>query len=314
MRPNAIKRHPGFAQPWYYTIELAPGIYTPGEQHVNVALTRRLLSRVEIGHEVRCLDVGIEEGLVSVLLGRRGAQVVAYDRVFSKERLDLVRDALDAGFELVGEPTENHANRLWFGRGGPTPGRGMPLPQLRGTLAAGGHGPFDVVVFSGVLYHVYDPLASLALIRGLVRTGGIVIVETAAVFDGALSLNLNSAARFAPLAIWLPSLGCLDYLLRLVRLDPIDVVYRGRGRGRIAIACRAVDQPSGDPDDDFIVSPLHDYELAEYLDWPAVASGDPPIAYADADGRRINVLKAVRGSSPHRPEPEEMRLDLSARV
>lgn len=313
MKPSSIKRHPGFDQPWYYKIELAPDLYTPGKQRMNVALTRRLLSRVEIGPGVRCLDVGIQEGLVSILLDRRGAEVVAYDRVFSRERLGLVREALDASFDLIGESTEGDADKLWR-RGRPTPGTGMPLSQLPNELAARGRGPFDVVVFSGVLYHVYDPLAALALMRGLVRTGGILIVETAAVFDDNLTLNLNGANRFAPLAIWLPSLGCLDYLLRLVRLDPIDVVYRGRERGRIAVACRAVDDPSAEPDDDFIASPLHDYELAEYLDWPAIASDDPPVPYADPGGRRVGLFEAVRDGSPHRPEADQMRLDLDART
>jgi hypothetical protein len=258
--------------------------------------------------------VGIQEGLVSILLARRGADVVAYDRVYSQERLELVREALGVKFELIGEATEGHTEKLWLGRGGPTPGKGMALPELRTELTTRGRGPFDLVVFSGVLYHVYDPLASLALIRGFVRTGGIAIVETAAVFDGAFSLNLNEAGRFAPLAIWLPSLGCLDYLLRLVRLEPIEVVYRGRDQGRIAVACRAVNEPNGDPGDDFIVSPLHDYELAEYLDWQAVTSGKPPLVYSGRRRERVDLLAAVRDGSPHGPEPEEMRLDLDARV
>src|SRR3954447_8947936 len=104
MKPAEVRRHPGFEQPWYYTVELAPGVFTDGRDRPNVALTRSLLRKVEIRPGIRCLDVGAEEGLVSILLERRGADVVAYDRVFSEERLGLVRDALKTRFELVGQP------------------------------------------------------------------------------------------------------------------------------------------------------------------------------------------------------------------
>lgn len=314
MRIEQIESDPAFAQPWYYVIELAPSLYTPGVERGNVALTRQLLRNVEIDAGVRCLDLGVQEGLVSILLERRGADVVAYDRVYSEERIGLVRDALGATFELIGEPIRDHTDDLWIGRGGPTVGVGLPLPRLRDELDRRGHSPFDVVVFSGMLYHVYDPLASLALVRGFVRTGGIVVIETAAVFNGELSLNLNAAGRFAPLAIWLPSLRCLDYLLRLVRLEPLEVAYLGRGRGRIAVACRAVDAPPAEPDDEFIGSPLHDYELAEYLNWPTLSSSLPPVPYGGRDSGRIHVLEAVRAGRRYRPRPEEKRLDLETQV
>ena len=151
----------------------------------------------------------------------------------------------------------------------------MPLARLPAALSERGHQPFDVVIFSGVLYHVYDPLAALASVRGLVRNGGIVIVETAVQFEASLSLNLNGASRFSPGMVWLPSLGCLDYLLRLVRLEPIDVLHTRRQKrpgGRVALACRAVDSPPADAGDDWIGAGFHDYELGEYLDWPAVSS------------------------------------------
>jgi SAM-dependent methyltransferase len=314
VRPDEIKSHPAFAQPWYYVMELSPDVYTSGEERPNVGLTRRLLNKVDVKDGVRCLDVGSQEGLVSVLLERRGAAVVAYDRVYSEERLELVRRAFDTRFELLGEPVRNHTDTLWIGRGGPTPGKGMTLAGLRRELARRGYEPFDLVVFSGVLYHVYDPLASLALIRGFVRTGGLVVVETAAIYDSRMTLNLNAAARFTPLAIWLPSLGALDYLLRLVRLEPLEIAHFGRRRGRIAVLCRAVEAARSRPDDEFIGSPLHDYELAEYLDWSAVASEAPPIGYDGEERRRLKLFKAVRSTPEYRPEPHEKRLDLGARV
>lgn len=319
MEREQIERHPAFQRRgWYYILELAPGLFTGGRERPNVALTRRLLRNIDIGPGIRCLDVGTQEGLVPTLLERRGADVVAYDRIYSQERLGLVHAALDTDFELIGQPIQFHDEQSQFERGaglpGIAPGTGMPLAALPGAVSERGHPPFDIVVFSGVLYHVYDPLAALAVIRGLVRNGGIAIVETAALFDGRRALNLNAAARFSPLAIWLPSLGCLDYLLRLVRLEPIDAIYirSGKGRGRVAVACRAVDSPPADPGDEWIVAAFHDYELAEYLDWGTVSSTGPAIGYRD-EGGRIDVMRTVRADPPHRPTPEETRLLFDAR-
>jgi SAM-dependent methyltransferase len=319
MTREQIERHAAFKRRgWYYMLELAPGLFTPGEERPNVALTRHLLRKIDIEPGVRCLDVGTQECLVPILLERRGADVVAYDRIYSQERLELVRAALGTEFELIGEPIRFQHEQSRFERGtglpGIAPGIGMPLVALPDALSDRGHPPFDVVVFSGVLYHVYDPLAALAVIRGLARNGGIVVVETAALFDGRRALNLNAAARFAPWAVWLPSLGCLDYLLRLVRLEPIDGIHirAGRRRGRVALACRAVDSPPADPGDEWIGGALHDYELAEYLDWERVSSMDPAIGYR-AKGGRIDLVRTVRNTPPHRPTPEAKRLSLDAR-
>ena len=314
MGPDEIKGDPGFDQPWYYRLELGPGIFTKGKDRPNLALTRALLRKVNIEPGTRCLDVGCEEGVVSILLDRRGADVVAYDRVYSEERLSLVREALDTRFELVGRAIRNHTDNLWLGRGGPTPGIGMPLSRLpHALLKERGDSPFDVVVFSGVLYHVYDPLAALAFVRGCLRNGGIMIVETAALFTAHLVLHLNGRSRFTPLSVWVPSVGCLDYMLRLVRLEPIDLLYYGGERGRIAVACRAVDAPPGDRGDEWIGSPLHDYELAEYLDWPGLSVDGQPVGYARAE-ERIQLIDVLGEIPPYRPEREEMRLLLDAKM
>ncbi len=298
-----IEGSPALAQSWYYILELAPGLYTDGKERPNVALTRELLAKTEIEPGTRCLDIGIMEGLVSTLLERRGADVVAYDRIYHEERLNLAREALGTKFELIGEPM----------RGGKEPGVGMPLNRLPAALATRGHAAFDVVVFSGVLYHVYDPLAALSVVRGLVRNGGMVIIETAAKFDAELSLHLNAASRFTALSIWLPSLGVLDYMLRLVRLQPVEVAYFGGKRGRIAIACRAVTEPPGAENDEWITSSMNDFELAEYFDWGAVQTDAPPVPYSGGD-TTVDLVETVRDTAPLRPLPERKRLDLGATI
>lgn len=313
MNPDQIRSHKAFDTRWYYRLELAPGLYTPGQDRPPVAQTRELLRRVDVesggtdGGGARCLDVGIQEGLVTILLERRGAaEVVGYDRTFRKGRLALTRRALGARFEMVG---------------------GMKLQDLPAALAEAGHGPFDVVIFSGVLYHMFDPLSGLAVVRGLVRNGGICIVETTVAFDDSDVMYFNRAGRFTAGAYWFVTPRCLDYLLRLLRFEPLDVVYQeidhddgdAPEQGRIAVACRAVAEPVAEPGDEYIAR-AKDINLAEFMDLEAIASDAPEVRY---DGSRPNLVTGEAGSvdlqasieatEPLAAKPEQARLTLEAK-
>jgi SAM-dependent methyltransferase len=253
---------------WYYSMELAPGVWTQGADYQSVALTREILRRATVeGHH--CLDIGIMEGLVTVLLERRGAsKVVGYDRVARQGKLSLVRAALDCTFEHVA---------------------GMRLSDLPSVLAARGHSPFDLVVFSGVLYHMFDPLAGLATVRGLVRDGGLLIVETSAAMTEQMVAYFNSKGRYrGGTNYWEISTGLLEYHLRMLRLRPLDCVWAvGHRResdpqiGRVAIACRAVDHALPEPDDQWMDVPQLALDLAEFVDWERTTSRAPAVAYDD---------------------------------
>src|SRR6185503_11906309 len=81
MPAELLSGHPAFGNPWYYEMELAPGVFSPGREQRSVAQTRELLRRTDVTG-ASCLDLGIQEGLVTTLLVRRGgAEVVGYDRI-----------------------------------------------------------------------------------------------------------------------------------------------------------------------------------------------------------------------------------------
>jgi SAM-dependent methyltransferase len=349
MDSGEIREAPAFKLPWYYRLELASELYTDGPLRWSVTQTRELLRHVDVegggadGGGARCLDVGIQEGLVTFLLQRRGAaEVVGYDRVLRTDRIELAKQALGASFDLVG---------------------GMKLQDLPRSLAEQGHRPFDVVVFSGVLYHMFDPLGGLSTVRGLVRDGGICLVETAAAFSETDAMYFNSAGRFAPHALWFVTPSCLYYLLRFLRLEPLDVVYlagrgegelasadgddgggvgrllgraRKRGRveakarherealkpaqGRVAIACRAVPSPPAQPDDAWINAKDHDVDFAEFLDWKAVTSDAPEVGYersrgglVKADDGSVAVQASIAATQPLPPNREHAQLALDAK-
>ena len=311
---DLVRSHEAFWGHWYYSLELAPGIYTAGAGHQNVALTRELLSRVDVegmegeSRPARCLDIGTREAMVPILLERRGASVVAYDRDLWRRSLELVGQALDTKFELLGD---------------------FKLEELpRRLQGANNTPPYDLVVLSGVLYHMVDPMMGLAVARGLVRNGGLLIVETLASFDEQLCMHFNEAGRMGPNSFWVPSVPCLDYLLRFLRLEALDVVRLGPwqkegcpAHGRVAVACRAVAAPPDEPDDPRIAGDQYDDErnFAEFLDWNAVRSDLPPVAYS-ASGRRLirrqsgtlDLLATACANDAHEVTAEQIRLDLGA--
>jgi hypothetical protein len=257
----------------------------------------------------RCLDIGTMEALVPILLERRGASVVAYDRRLRDGHLELVAKALRTEFERIGD---------------------FKLAELPRRLEAASLGPpYDLVVLSGVLYHLFDPMMGLAVARGLLRNGGVMIVETMASFDEQVCMHYNDARRFAPSAYWVPSVPALDYLLRFLRLEALDVSLQGPWEkegcpphGRFAVACRGVPDPLAQPEDPGIAEYRlnDDRNFSEFLDWDAVESDHPPVGYAPSEKplvRResgaLDLLASTLASEPHEVTAEEIRLDLGAR-
>src|SRR6266480_4055697 len=154
---------------WYYSVELPDGRFTPGKNFNNIALTRNLLKAAKVEGN-RCFDFGTMEALVPTLLAKRGArQVVAVDRLDFSDKVELVKSLHGVQFEYYGKILLD--NTVAFGR------------------SIGDR--FDIVVLSGILYHVFSPVHLLGYARSLARTGGLVIIETAAILDQSYSMQYN---------------------------------------------------------------------------------------------------------------------------
>lgn len=97
-------------QKWYYTVELAKNRFTNGSRFRNIAVTRRLLEAISVkGASV--LDISAMEGLFSVLLSRRGGDVLATDSIDNRERLEILRRVYEAVFEYMPHaPVVNHTD------------------------------------------------------------------------------------------------------------------------------------------------------------------------------------------------------------
>lgn len=252
---------------WYYSAELLPGVVTKGQYPSEMPMVPRLaLRRCQVAGQT-CLDVGTMEALAPVLLRKRGArEVLAVD--FSNHclgKLSAVQHYHEVDFEyrsvgLMYDLTKRLRDRS-----------------------------FDLVNVSGLLYHVFSPLMLLAAARPLVNRNGIVVVSSWVTLDPAYVMDFNAEGRMwrEGNTFWFPSVALLDYLLRYLRLVPIDCHFMpdseirgpeyaafgrnhdvefGKESGYISVACRAVDAPP-DADDWMTESARSSWEYHGLVDW-----------------------------------------------
>ena len=145
---------------WYHSIDIAPGVSTPGWFDLRHATD--LLPWPDVAGK-RCLDIGTWDGFYAWELARRGAaEVVALD-VPDVADIDYPPEVVAAGipapgaqprragFDLVQELTGSQVV-TW------TAGNVYDLdPDV--------HGRFDVVVMGSLLLHLRDPVRALDRIR-----------------------------------------------------------------------------------------------------------------------------------------------------
>jgi SAM-dependent methyltransferase len=184
-----------------------------------------------------CLDVGTMEGLVPALLAKRSArEVVSVD--FSNHSLGK----LDAVRHYHGVSFEYRSVGLIYDLGKRLRGRG-----------------FDVINLSGLLYHVFSPLMALAAVRPLLKRNGLLVVSTNVTLDRDYVADFNALGRLQGdlNTFWYPSARLFDYLLRYMRLEPIDcwflphtevggVTSIEKPTGYASVVCRAIDRVDGD--------------------------------------------------------------------
>lgn len=195
---------------WYHTIELVPGLLTPGWLDHRPVLDRVPLPGTLDG--MRCLDVGTFNGFWAFEMERRGAaEVVAVDvldpgrwdwPVGSEQRTVAEigkRLARGAGFEIARAALGSSVERI---------DRSVYELDQRDL------GRFDLVYVGSLLVHLRDPVRALERIRSL--CGGTLLVV-----DG-IDLSLSLRRPRLPLARfdgkgrpwwWLPNAAGLARLI-----------------------------------------------------------------------------------------------------
>ncbi len=167
---------------WYHTLELAPGVVTPGWLDHRPVTPRIPLPPSLAGR--RCLDVGTFNGYWAFELERRGAREVVAIDVLDPRRWDWPVDSDEAAKTII-------ANRMAGGAGFEIARRALGsrvqrLDRSVYDLDQRELGDFDLVYVGSLLVHLRDPVRALERVRAVCR-------ETLVVVDGIdLPLTLRS--------------------------------------------------------------------------------------------------------------------------
>lgn len=170
LAPGAAPEHDQLAQEvaqhplWYHTMELAPGLVTPGWFDLRPIVDRLPWPSLE---GKRCLDIGTYDGFLAFEMERRGAAEVVATDVPEHENWDwpprlraqgpevlasMAGPKKGVGFEIAHRALDSSVERELISVYELTPER---------------VGTFDVVVCGSLLLHLRDPLRALDAIRGV---------------------------------------------------------------------------------------------------------------------------------------------------
>jgi len=153
---------------WYHTIELAPGIVTPG--YIDLRRTAERLLPDDLSGR-RALDVGTFDGFWAFEMERRGAEVVAIDvegaadaewSPVHRKNLEAQADAfglqLGLGFRFASTALDSGVKRV--------------ITSVYDLAADAIGGEVDFAFSGAILVHLRDPVRALERIHDVLSPGG----------------------------------------------------------------------------------------------------------------------------------------------
>ena len=154
----------GRVRRWYHSIEVAPGVVTPGVFDLRPIVDRLPWPDVR---GKRCLDVGTSDGFLAFELERRGAAEVVATDIASHQEWDWEPRNRERGSEYLDIVVGPDAS-LAFHTARELLGSSVKLERVNAyDLDPRGVGRFDVVVCGSLLLHLRDPLRALTAIRSV---------------------------------------------------------------------------------------------------------------------------------------------------
>jgi tRNA (mo5U34)-methyltransferase len=157
---------------WYHTLDLAPGVVTPGWlDH------RRVMAQIPLPASLdgkRCLDVGTFNGFWAFEMERRGAQEIVAIDVLDPHRWDWPAGSDEATIETL-------AQRMAEGEGFAVAHAAFESAVRRLDLSVYDLderkvGKFDVVYVGSLLIHLRDPVRALERVREVCK-GTLILVD-----------------------------------------------------------------------------------------------------------------------------------------
>lgn len=143
---------------WRHRIPLAPGLVTAGTEDTVAELAR--LGPPAAINGLRVLDVGCSDGYYSFAFEQAGAVVDAVD----DESSLLAGEERPNGFQLAAALRRSSV--------------AYHLADAHHLRDAGVAGPYDVILFANVLYHLENPVAALRELRAVAADDALLIVKT----------------------------------------------------------------------------------------------------------------------------------------
>jgi tRNA (mo5U34)-methyltransferase len=198
---------------WFHTIEVAPGVFTPG--HEDTPRKAELIGLPKDLSGKSVLDIGAYDGYFSFEAERRHAS-----RVLAFDHLDPDLSGFSTAKRILGSNVEHMLGSVY-----------NLTPELVGH--------FDIVLFLGVIYHLRSPLLALQRVHSVCNE--MMFLESQVTADGFLldgklvtSPEIKKLLKSVPIAQyfpgselnndptnwWAPSALCLEQLIQAHGFKP----------------------------------------------------------------------------------------------
>lgn len=198
---------------WFHHVQLPYGLVTPGTREADAWTTYKLPERLD---GLRILDIGAWDGQFSFEAERRGASHVTAMDLWGNnptssepgsmgqgwDNFSFCHAALNSRVEVV--------NRNVYDL----------IPS---------HGPFDVILFLEVLYHLQNPVLGLQRVASVLAPGGLLCMESwidaefieepAAMFYPGAELNND------PTNWWGPNIKCVQSMAVAAGFSTCELVW-----------------------------------------------------------------------------------------
>jgi SAM-dependent methyltransferase len=216
---------------WYHSIELAPGVVSPG--HVDHRWLADKILPDDLSGE-RALDIGTFDGFWAFEMEKRGAEVVAIDvesidaaewPPLNRERLlresEAHRLELGRGFRLAKELLDSSAERV--------------ICSVYDLAPETIGGPVDFIFEGALLLHLRDPVLALERARQALRPGGRMLIWEGISLLDTLRAPRRPLARFSPVLSdftwWYPNYAALVSMPRAAGFKNVKRVGLHRSKG-----------------------------------------------------------------------------------
>jgi|GEM_PF-5801399 len=209
---------------WFHGINL-DGIKTKGRltpENWTLFPLLRFLEDCDF-RDARVLDIGAMDGLVSFIAEREGAAEVHATDLYHRDTFLKARDTLDS--KVIYHPNVS----------------------VESLIEIFGLNTFDIVVMGGLMYHLMSPMRSVLIARHLLKTNGLLFLETACCNDERPILHFNPSDPLFDeyTTYFIPSIPAVRGMLNFSLFDLLRVGFVRPGKNaafsRAGFVGKAVD-------------------------------------------------------------------------